>query len=125
MSTCVTPSQPDHLPAKLLPEPGKHAHRYDIHVPSRCHSPDTGATLTEQQQSQLFDDFYEDVYVEMADKYGPVEELHVCDNLGEHLIGNVYVRFRSEDDADKAVADLSNRWFAGKPCCTLRCERSQ
>ena len=74
-----------------------------------------GASLTDQQQIQLFDDFFEDVYVEMVDKYGPVEELHICDNLGEHLIGNVYVRFRSEDDADKAVADLNNRWFAGAP----------
>ncbi len=46
-------------------------------------------------------------------RYGPVEEMSVCDNLGEHLIGNIYIRFRSEDDADKAVADLNNRWFNG------------
>jgi splicing factor U2AF subunit len=45
-----------------------------------------GASLTDLQQQQLFDDFYEDLFVEMSDKYGPVEELHVCDNLGEHLI---------------------------------------
>ncbi len=77
-----------------------------------------GASLTDLQQQQLFDDFYEDLFVEMSDKYGPVEELHVCDNLGEHLIGNVYIRFRSEDDADKAVADLNNRWFSGQ-CASL------
>ena len=42
-----------------------------------------------------------------------MEEMSICDNLGEHLIGNVYVRFRNDTDADKAVADLNNRWFNG------------
>ena len=39
--------------------------------------------------------------------------MNVCDNLGDHLVGNVYVKFKREDDAEKAVNDLNNRWFGG------------
>ena len=68
--------------------------------------------------------------------------MNVCDNLGDHLVGNVYVKvltnlefyfktcllksgllifvsiflqFRYEEDAEKAVNDLANRWFNGRP----------
>ncbi len=53
--------------------------------------------------------------IEFLFRYGEVEEMNVCDNLGDHLVGNVYIKFRSEDDAAKAVADLNNRWFGGRP----------
>ena len=49
----------------------------------------------------------------MEDKYGPVEDMNVCDNLGDHLIGNVYVMFENEEDAEKAAIDLNNRWYGG------------
>ena len=64
----------------------------------------------------------------------------MCDNLGDHLVGNVYVKFKKEDvsiaiqevdfkgcveksltyfnhlkDALKACNDLNNRWFGGRP----------
>lgn len=26
-------------------------------------------------------------------KYGEIEEMNVCDNVGDHLVGNVYVRY--------------------------------
>ena len=35
---------------------------------------------------------------------GQVEEMNVCDNLGDHLVGNVFVKFKREEDAEKAVA---------------------
>uniref|UniRef100_A0A8C7WXH7 U2 small nuclear RNA auxiliary factor 1 n=1 Tax=Oryzias sinensis TaxID=183150 RepID=A0A8C7WXH7_9TELE len=41
--------------------------------------------------------------------------MNVCDNLGDHLVGNVYVKFRKEEDAEKAMLDLNNRWFNGQP----------
>ena len=44
-----------------------------------------------------YDNFFEDVFVECEDKYGPVEEMNVCDNLGDHLVGNVYVKFKKEE----------------------------
>ena len=33
-----------------------------------------------------YDNFFEDVFVECEDKYGQVEEMNVCDNLGDHLV---------------------------------------
>lgn len=80
-----------------------------------------------------YDNFFEDVFVECEDKYGEIEEMNVCDNLGDHLVGNVYIKvhivdcnlteclsrfifqFRREEDADRAVNDLNNRWFGGRP----------
>lgn len=54
----------------------------------------------------------EDVYCELV-KYGNLLEMHVCDNVGDHLIGNVYARFDWEDEAGKAVEELNKRWFNG------------
>lgn len=48
-------------------------------------------------------------------QYGEIEEMNVCDNLGDHLVGNVYIKFRREEDAEKAVNDLNVRWFGGRP----------
>ncbi|XP_046886631.1 splicing factor U2AF 35 kDa subunit isoform X5 [Hypomesus transpacificus] len=102
-----------------------------------------------------YDEFFEEVFTEMEEKYGEVEEMNVCDNLGDHLVGNVYVKvadggrwgttavfrsprddpcvtplvvtsaccacshvhmqFRREEDAEKAVMGLNNRWFNGQP----------
>ena len=47
-------------------------------------------------------------------QYGEIEEMNVCDNLGDHLVGNVYVKFRFEEDAEKSVNDLNNRWYNGE-----------
>ena len=41
--------------------------------------------------------------------------MHVCDNIGEHLIGNVYAQFINELDAEKAYKALNGRFYAGKP----------
>jgi splicing factor U2AF subunit len=48
-------------------------------------------------------------------KFGELEELNVCDNIGEHLIGNVYVKYQLEEDADKAFKGLKGRYYSGKP----------
>jgi len=73
------------------------------------------ANVTDQEMQEHYDNFFEDVFVECEDKYGQVEEMNVCDNLGDHLVGNVYVKFKKEDDALKACNDLNNRWFGGRP----------
>ena len=39
-----------------------------------------------------FESFYEEVFMEMA-KHGEVDELVVADNIGDHMIGNLYVKF--------------------------------
>jgi len=71
--------------------------------------------MDDVEAQQDFDDFFEEVFCEIEDKYGEIEEMNVCDNLGDHLVGNVYVKFRYEEDAEKAVKDLNNRWFNGRP----------
>eukprot|EP00053_Salpingoeca_punica_P020551 m.211866 g.211866 ORF g.211866 m.211866 type:complete len:281 (+) comp19044_c0_seq1:51-893(+) len=70
---------------------------------------------TEEELAQQYEEFYEDVFWEMEEKYGKVEEMNVCDNMGDHLIGNVYIMFEREEDAERAVQDLNNRWFNGRP----------
>lgn len=39
-----------------------------------------------------YDEFFEEVFTELEEKYGDIEEMNVCDNLGDHLVGNVYVK---------------------------------
>ena len=70
--------------------------------------------MTDTELQQYYEDFFEDIFWEMNDKYGDIEEMNVCDNLGDHLVGNVYIMFREEEAAERAVTDLNNRWFAGK-----------
>jgi len=71
--------------------------------------------VSDEEMQEHYDQFFEDVFVECEDKYGEIEEMNVCDNLGDHLVGNVYIKFRREEDAEKAVTDLNNRWFGGRP----------
>lgn len=39
-----------------------------------------------------FEGFYEEVFMEMA-KFGEMDEMIVADNIGDHMIGNIYVKF--------------------------------
>ncbi|CAM4605842.1 unnamed protein product [Leuciscus chuanchicus] len=71
--------------------------------------------VSDVEMQEHYDEFFEEVFTEMEEKYGEVEEMNVCDNLGDHLVGNVYVKFRREEDAEKAVINLNNRWFNGQP----------
>lgn len=63
--------------------------------------------MTDAELQEYYDRFYEDVWCEMALKYGPVQEIVVCENVAEHLVGNIYVRFQKELDAAKADRDLN------------------
>ena len=63
----------------------------------------------EVKKQEIFDEFFEDVFVECEEKYGRIEEMSVCDNRCDHLRGNVYIKFRREEDAIKATEDLNNR----------------
>jgi splicing factor U2AF subunit len=48
-------------------------------------------------------------------KHGEIEDLIVCDNLGDHLIGNVYVKFSEDEQAEEALKGLSGRYYSGRP----------
>lgn len=78
-------------------------------------SNEPNCVLSNEQLQDHLDGFYEDWFLEFAQKYGDIEEMHICDNIGEHLVGNVYVRFREEEAAARAVADLNNRFYDGRP----------
>ena len=47
-------------------------------------------------------------------KYGELDEVVVADNIGDHMIGNVYVKFQDENQADKAMKGMNGRYYAGK-----------
>jgi len=87
-----------------------------ILLPNVYHNPahDPVCKLTEKELQEGFDAVYEDLYCELA-KFGHLLELHVCDNVGDHLIGNVYARYEWETEAQAAVDNCNERWYAGRP----------
>lgn len=74
--------------------------------------PDCRASDAELQQQ--FDDFFADFFKGLS-AYGHLVEMHVCDNVGDHLIGNVYARYETEDEAQCAVDGLNTRWYYQRP----------
>ena len=69
---------------------------------------------------EQYEDFCHDIFEELA-IHGEIEELNVCDNLADHMVGNVYVKFADEDDAMKAKQSLDGRYYMGRP---IKCEFS-
>ena len=59
-------------------------------------------------------DFYEDIFEELA-KYGEIENLNVCDNLADHMVGSVYVKFADENGAAAALQAMQGRYYGGRP----------
>lgn len=60
-------------------------------------------TLKKNTTSHFSPPSLQEVFTEMEEKYGEVEEMNVCDNLGDHLVGNVYVKV--------GVASKSNQCY--------------
>ena len=54
--------------------------------------------------------FYEAIFIELSN-FGEIKELRIVDNLNEHLIGNVYVRFNDEASASKAFNALAGKYY--------------
>lgn len=82
-----------------------------------------GGNIAEMDQDQLqdcLDDFYEEIFEEIKE-FGKLEDIQVCENLGDHMVGNVYVKFCDEEDAAKALENLNGRFYAGRQ---LSCEFS-
>lgn len=57
--------------------------------------------------------FFEEVFAELAN-YGEIEDLVIVDNVGDHMLGNVYVRYFLEDAAEKALKGLDKRFYGSK-----------
>ncbi|KAH7553429.1 hypothetical protein JRO89_XS12G0010800 [Xanthoceras sorbifolium] len=73
-----------------------------------------GQALDPRKIQDHFEDFYEDLFEELS-KYGEIESLNICDNLADHMVGNVYVQFREEEHAANALRNLNGRFYAGRP----------
>jgi splicing factor U2AF 35 kDa subunit len=71
------------------------------------------ATDTTEQAQEEFLCFYEDMYTEFS-KFGRVQELHVVDNVGDHMVGHVYVKFGDEEQASDAIAVMQGRYYDGR-----------
>ena len=71
-----------------------------------------------------FEDFYEDIFEELTKVGGELEQLRVCENLSDHLTGNVYAKFREEEDAEKALKALMVRPPRPAAPCPARGARS-
>lgn len=73
-----------------------------------------GQNIDPRKIQEHFEDFYEDIFEELS-KYGELESLNVCDNLADHMVGNVYAQFREEEQAAAAVQGMTGRFYAGRP----------
>ncbi|KAG8371204.1 hypothetical protein BUALT_Bualt13G0062900 [Buddleja alternifolia] len=73
-----------------------------------------GLPIDPKKMQEHFEDFYEDLFEEL-NKYGEIESLNICDNLADHMVGNVYVQFREEEHAANALKNLTGRYYAGRP----------
>jgi len=82
------------------------------------------ANVSDEEMQEHYDNFFEDVFVECEDKYGEIEEMNVCDNLGDHLVGNVYIKFRNEEEAAAVeVAAVDGINYSGHFFNTVAIER--
>ncbi|KAJ0247476.1 RNA recognition motif domain-containing protein [Hirschfeldia incana] len=73
-----------------------------------------GQPLDPRKVQENFEDFFEDLYEELG-KFGEIESLNICDNITDHMIGNVYVQFKEEDQAAAALKALEGRSYLGRP----------
>lgn len=47
--------------------------------------------------------FFGEVFTELQERDGEIEEVDVCNNLGDHLMGNAHVKLRHEEGAEQGV----------------------
>ena len=65
------------------------------------------------EESDRVEAFYENIFEELS-KYGEVRELLICDNIGDHMVGNVYVRYSTEEYAKSALINIRNKGCMGR-----------
>jgi len=63
--------------------------------------------------NEEFTNFYEDALDEL-DQYGRVEDLLILQNLGEHMYGNAYVKYSTEEEAERALKHIKGRYYQGR-----------
>jgi len=66
-----------------------------------------------RKREKHYERFLEDLLEEMS-KYGDVEDTCTFENLGDHCLGNSFVKFATEDQAAKALKGITGRYYAGR-----------
>ena len=61
-----------------------------------------------------FDEFFEEVFSEFGN-FGEILDMVVADNIGEHMIGNLYIKFASEEQAEKCYTTMNNKFYNQNP----------
>jgi splicing factor U2AF subunit len=46
---------------------------------------------------------------------GEVEDMIVCENIVDHLVGNVYIKFTTEEYAERCFVSLQNMQYENRP----------
>merc|ERR1712194_257877 len=77
-----------------------------------CISPEEKKAMNDAALEDFFC-FFEEMYLELG-KFGRLEALHVCDNLGDHMIGHIYAKFSDEEEAADALQILHGRYYDGR-----------
>lgn len=70
---------------------------------------------TSPDSRALFEGFYEEVFTEIDEAYGKINQMHVCENMGEHLIGNVYIKVSHKKRTQKACELRGLNYFSFTP----------
>eukprot|EP00494_Astrolonche_serrata_P033889 UN34158 len=69
-----------------------------------------------KEKQEHFEKFFEDVLEECL-KYGEIEFMNTVQNMGDHMIGNTFVRYVSEEMAENAVNSLKSRFMQDERLC--------
>ncbi|KAL9178490.1 hypothetical protein ACHAXT_001828 [Thalassiosira profunda] len=72
-----------------------------------------GIAIDEEKAREEFLAFFEDFFEELS-KFGRLEALHICDNLGDHMIGHAYAKFSEEEEAADALNVMNGRYYDGR-----------
>lgn len=82
----------------------RYEREFDIDISLEC---------DEKEAYAKFYEFFEDILVELK-SYGQIIELNICRNQEIHLMGNVYVQYRSKRHSLKAYRNLCGRYYGGR-----------
>lgn len=62
-------------------------------------------------------DFLEDLFQECK-KYGEVLDIQTLSNNGDHMLGNTFVKFSDEEEAQTCISLTNGRFYAGRKVAT-------
>ena len=92
----------------------KHLYRHPTRQAELRAANGGSAEVNKDEAQEEFFCFFEDLYMEFS-KFGRIESMHVVDNLGDHMIGHVYVKFSDEEEASDALQVMNGRYYDGRP----------